>query len=745
MTRILTALSTFAAALVLGTGAAQAVVVDLHASGNIVHTGFGGAPYVNYPADQAHYVGVALVPFSPGALALAHVPYVASSGICNDPALAPDLVLAATGICYHGGPVLHRNETFAVTWDPKRRYWSGTRSYIEQFLRDVADGSATLTSPFAVTPQYSDTAGRAQNASKYGGGCIDYGNPRLTNNQNTTCVFNGSVQTGPGTNYPANGCAPTGGSYTFYPGGAQGPFSVNDICLTDAQIQAELRTIVQHMQIVQHTQKGYSPLVVLPLPPGVEACIDASAKLCSANGGLTPPIPSLSSTSDQNSGLAAGDYTIEITYVSAGGQSLPSVPKTITLTQPSDITVGSPPTAPGVIGWYVYVKGPGQANYVQQPVNAIGSEALLTAPLANGGGLPPAQPYFCSYHSQINIGGKVVTYVVQPWTALTRCDEPDAPQIPPNPSPEVLAKDVGARLVSPLSQSEIATLVDPRLNGWFAHDGSEINDNGGCAPQGNGADKVSVGKSPQNPYLLQREWNNAFAIESDPATFFGCAPQVLLAPSFVVPSAVNQGDVVEFDGSTTTSTLMIPNADYQWNFGDGTSAVGPSVTHAYAKGGTFRVTLTVTDRGGNIRTLSQTIEVLGPNGKPVGGGGGGSGGSGPRLHVQLQMMPQSLSQVVHKGLEARVTSNQAADGLATLMIGRDAAKRAHIATGHSAMVVIGRGTVSGIKVGTVSLRVHLASSVASKISHLRNFTLTLRLSLVGAGGSRVTIDSAGHY
>ena len=64
---------------------------------------------------------------------------------------------------------MHSNETFVLTWDPGRRYWSGTKDYVEQFLRDVADGSGTLTSPYALTGQYSDSGGRAGNTSKFGG------------------------------------------------------------------------------------------------------------------------------------------------------------------------------------------------------------------------------------------------------------------------------------------------------------------------------------------------------------------------------------------------------------------------------------------------------------------------------------------------------------------------------------------------------------------------------------------------
>jgi hypothetical protein len=351
------------------------------------------------------------------------------------------------------------------------------------------------------------------------------------------------------------------------------------------------------------------------------------------------------------------------------------------------------------------------------------------------------------------VGGTEFAYVVQPWTASwtqrTRCDEPDVPTIPQNPTPQELATDVGARLVSPLSQGQLAAIVNPGLNGWFGLDGSEINDNGypnGCVPFGNQLDAVTVGSTG---YLLQREFNNAGVIESDPNAP-ACAPSVALSPTFVVPSAVNPGDVVEFDGSKTVSTLIVPGAGYVWDFGDGTTAVGPSVVHSYTKGGTYAVKLTVTDRGGNIRSLTQTIDVLGPTGQPVpppgttltpNPGQRPSGG----LRARLQLMPQGFRAVLRVGVATRVTSNALANGFVTLSISRSAAKRAHIRAGRGSPVVIGRGTLAGIQDGTVNLHLRLSSAMAARLKRLAHVVLTVRLALVGPGGDRLVIVAAGAY
>jgi PKD repeat protein len=675
--------------------------------------------------DQGTTAGVALVP---GDSPPSGVSAVTSNGSCNDPWLSSDLggpLLPSNGLCYHGGAVMHKNETFALTWDARRAYWSGTRGYVEQFLRDVADGSGTLTSPYAVTTQYSDSGGRAENTSVYGGGCIDYGTVG-----GSSCEFGDPAPAGH--DFPVSGCSPSGNSFT-----SVAAISENSICLTDEQLQYEVSAMVNETGLVGRTQKGYTPVVMLLLPPGVETCLDAAGKLCSANGVLTPP-PSPVSTATTGGNIAAGTYHVVVTYVTGSGESSPSSSQIVTTTgATSTITIDSPPVTTGVTGWYAYVTDANGTSYVRQQTTptAIGADLTLTS-LATDGAAPPVADAFCSYHSQVDVGGTKVAYVVQPWTAGTSCDEPDAPPIPQNPTPEQLATDVGIRLVSPLSQAHIAAIVNPGLDGWYALDGSESDDNGGCVPLSQGDDKAIVGNSSQNPYFLRREFNNAGAIESDPNTYFGCAPGVILSPAFVVPSAVNRGDVIEFDGSASASTLIVPRAAYLWSFGDGTTAVGPSVEHSYSKAGTYVVTLTVTDRGGNEATLSQAVDVLGP---------AGSVATTPGLHARLLLMPQSLRAVLRQGISMLVSSNKAAAGFVTVSISRSAAKRAHIKAGHGGSVVIGRGTVSDITDGMVDLHLRMSRSVAAKLRHLRRLTLTVKLALVSAGGGHLAIDAAGRY
>lgn len=52
-------------------------------------------------------------------------------------------------------------------------------------------------------------------------------------------------------------------------------------------------------------------------------------------------------------------------------------------------------------------------------------------------------------------------------------------------------------------------------------------------------------------------------------------------------------------------------SSYQWSFGDGTTGTGVSSAHTYAAGGTYAVTLTVTDDRGAIDTESASVTVGG--------------------------------------------------------------------------------------------------------------------------------------
>jgi hypothetical protein len=70
---------------------------------------------------------------------------------------------------------------------------------------------------------------------------------------------------------------------------------------------------------------------------------------------------------------------------------------------------------------------------------------------------------------------------------------------------------------------------------------------------------------------------------------------------------VRSGSQVTFNASECTDNMGIVN--YEWDFGDGTTATGKTVTYTYSSSGTYTVTLTIQDVAGNIATSSVTATV----------------------------------------------------------------------------------------------------------------------------------------
>ncbi|MEP6731647.1 MAG: PKD domain-containing protein [bacterium] len=98
-------------------------------------------------------------------------------------------------------------------------------------------------------------------------------------------------------------------------------------------------------------------------------------------------------------------------------------------------------------------------------------------------------------------------------------------------------------------------------------------------------------------------------------------PNVLLYTGFIQAPAIPvanftsscTGFVCTFDASTSTSSWGSPS--YHWTFGDASSGNGKTASHTYAAGGSYQVTLTVTDPNGTASKTTTT--TLGTNHPPV--------------------------------------------------------------------------------------------------------------------------------
>lgn len=68
------------------------------------------------------------------------------------------------------------------------------------------------------------------------------------------------------------------------------------------------------------------------------------------------------------------------------------------------------------------------------------------------------------------------------------------------------------------------------------------------------------------------------------------------------------GETSTFDGSASSDSDG-SITEYSWNFGDGSTATGSNVTHAYAAAGTYQTVLAVTDNDGATGTTTATVII----------------------------------------------------------------------------------------------------------------------------------------
>ncbi|WP_309400089.1 PKD domain-containing protein [Cerasicoccus maritimus] len=117
-----------------------------------------------------------------------------------------------------------------------------------------------------------------------------------------------------------------------------------------------------------------------------------------------------------------------------------------------------------------------------------------------------------------------------------------------------------------------------------------------------GGDSVTFG----NGYFITVYGEDGAKDQSDNVITGNTAPTA----SIVGPSAGNAREYLTF-----TATVNDADGDeliYHWELGDGSRIDGSSVTHRYASGGQYDITLTVTDSQGGVTTDTQQLTITDP-------------------------------------------------------------------------------------------------------------------------------------
>jgi hypothetical protein len=110
----------------------------------------------------------------------------------------------AGALSYHGGPVQHGSNVYAIYWGPTSSFSSNYQTIINRYFTDVAFDSSKSSNVYYSDTQYSDSNGYAS----YGG------------------AFKGAILD---SSLPPSGCSDT--------------VSQTTVCLSDAQIQAEVQKV----------------------------------------------------------------------------------------------------------------------------------------------------------------------------------------------------------------------------------------------------------------------------------------------------------------------------------------------------------------------------------------------------------------------------------------------------------------------------------------------------------------------
>ncbi len=687
-----------------------------------------------------------------------------------------------------GAPVLHKVSTYAIFWDPQYFYHDDWEEVIDGYLANLGRTGTNLGDVFAVDAQYSDATNHpAADSSAFLGAYTDT------------------------TPYPAAevGCED---SKPFGFGGPLHEVSLGkyeSVCLTDSQIQSQLSTFIHEHEL----RKGMETIFYVLTPPGVAVCV--AAEHCSEFSG------SVTKIEEDEKAKALAEKNKEPWVEPAEYKSY----KNSFCSYHGAIGSGNAETI-------LYAAIPWTAGGDGDP-HLNGEDVIPGYDCEDGGFAPSTAPtgelQQKEREKEETSLKEEEEYAVKSETEKREQREAEELGLAnphnqePNQTPGKRDPDGGFDtgladlIVNQIGIEQQNTVTDPLLNGWQDSAGKEVTDE--CRNSFFGTTSGSAAALPQsragtlgNESFNTKSYylNDAFDLASMQLPYPGvpCLHGVMLEPHFTVPNPVNAGEIVGFNGMESEITLNVADkfggpkgeeytySTYKWNFGDGSPeitgyapgapAVNPpgslcqqpwlspcaaSVFHSYQYGGTYQVTLTVTDIAGNTASIVQPVTVEGPP-APGGSSAGGSGGSPstspsggapaatgtttaapgstvnsappvPGPVAQAAAIASSLKHVAKHGLVVDYSVNEQVAGRFEVLL---AASTAHslgisgkpatgLPAGFPQSLVIGQALLVTTKGGHSSVRIKFSKHTSKRLRHAHKVTLTLRLKVRNASKS----------
>jgi hypothetical protein len=717
-----------------------------------------------------------------------------------------------------GNPVLHKNETYAVYWDPTDHYHGDWQHLIDTFFYSLGADSGSMDTVFAVDSQYTDKS-----------------------------------------DLPASYLSTFRGAYTDtdpYPVGATNckdphPLEVEDligpgnteVCLTDAQIRAEIKAFIA----AHGLQKGVGSIFYLLTPPAVTVCLQKEGELGKANH-CSDHIPSVEESKTESYKNSFCSYHSDFSNITLENVTTPDA---------NTILYGVIPWSAGGLGdshlteadqtpaydcqdggWFENTTTH-LTEYESAKVNAKEEKAKRLEEEAKKKATAEAEEakkrttYQELFEKELISEGelelKVEELKEEKEARVVRekeegekaeaaeivarekkeklegphAQEPNQDGLGPDGSYDTGLADLIASQIG-VQQQNIVT--NPLLNAWQDSAKNESTDEcrndfqvylGGSVT----ANELTFAGTLYNQSFAGTNAyiNDAFNMAAGRLPYPGvpCMHGISLVPQFTASNAVNTGELVGFDGmesditlnddigySKTTGAEEPKYAIYKWNFGDETPEVtgvapgAPSLNspetspcelpwiapcaastfHSYQYGGTYEVTLTVTDTGGHTASVTQPVTVNGP-GRPVpsppsppgsgtqGGGTGqttpGSGAPGtpggvvtvPNPVAAASVISQSLKTVLRSGLVVRYSVNEQVAGHFEVLLDRATARKlkitgtpaANLPAGTPPELVIAKAILVTTKGGRSAVRIKFSKRTAARLAHTHKVKLLLRL------------------
>jgi len=629
-----------------------------------------------------------------------------------------------------GSPVLHGAGVYAIYWDPTDHYWSEWQRAIDTYFHDAGEASGQLSSVFAVDSQYTDKSNRpASYAQTFKGAAVDEHA------------------------YPASGCTDPD------------PFELVDqiplefggtptaVCLTSVQVAAELEAYVTS----NHLPKGLGDVYYVLTPPGVTVCLDGGGKTghCSDH------------TNEKQS--------YENSFCSYHAAIDPGLP-----TGEANTIVYA------VIPWVAGGYGDGDLVGIDRTAGWECQDGGINPSGKHGYELEKAKPRTEKEEEEFPTKDKEEKAAIVEREVLEGPHEEEPNQKVPCPETNGTC-DYGLSdlIINQISLEQQNMVTDPLLNAW--QDSKHFENTDECRFLFGPVDGGSVSTNPEtfagtlydqslaggNYYL-----NDAFDLAAERLPYPGvaCLNNVNLVPKFTAPNTVNSGEIVGFDGMESDIALDAgigysaggsPQPDYAtytWNFGDGTPEVSGyapgsapceepwlspcagSVFHSYEYGGTYQVTLTVRDVGGNTQSITEPLTVDGPSASTAGAGAGAAGatpgagaaaghGAIPTPIAAEAILRQSLRTALRKGLVVSYSVNEQVAGHFELLLSRAVAHRLGIGgplatglpAGSPAEIVVGKEILVTTKGGRSAVHIQFSRSAAARLAHVHKVSLMLRL------------------